>query len=126
MADFSHTPEVNIRNKIGELTPAKFINLILTELGKDTKIVVQNKTKEHLKSDKPNSDLSVSDSYLKEIELLKKELQPNVSVMDMLYNGQLLIADTFRKWPNYGQFPQKHLYMKDTFIAGICYNGHFF
>lgn len=65
MADFSHTPEVNIRNIIAELTPEKFRNLILTELGKDTKIVVQNKTKEHLKNYKPNSDLSVSDSYLK-------------------------------------------------------------
>ena len=33
MADFSHNPEVNI----GSITPAKFRNLILTELGNDTK-----------------------------------------------------------------------------------------
>ena len=30
MTDFSHNPKVNIENILGELTPAKFRNLILT------------------------------------------------------------------------------------------------
>ena len=35
----------------------------------------------------------------------------------MLYNGQVVIADTFlRNRPNHGQ----------TLISDICYSGHFF
>ena len=48
ITDFSHIPKVNIGNIIGELTPAKFRNLILSELGNDIKVTVQNEIKEHL------------------------------------------------------------------------------
>ena len=49
MTDFSHNPEVKIGNMFGELTPEKFTNLILTTLGNDIKVIVQNEIKEHLK-----------------------------------------------------------------------------
>ena len=45
ITDFSHIPEVNIRNIFGELTPAKFRNLTFTELENDIKVIVQNGTK---------------------------------------------------------------------------------
>ena len=52
ITDFSHIPKVNIENIPGELTLAKFRNLILTELGNDIKVMVQNEIKEHLKNEK--------------------------------------------------------------------------
>ena len=42
ITDFSHISKVHIGNVIGELTPAKFRNLILTELGNDIKVIIQN------------------------------------------------------------------------------------
>ena len=45
ITDFSHIPKVNIENISGELTLAKFRNLILTELGNDIKVIVQKKYK---------------------------------------------------------------------------------
>ena len=45
----------------------------------------------------------------------------------MLYNEHLARADTFlRNRPNHGQTLIKNFYIADTFIAGICYSGHFF
>ena len=75
ITDFSHIPKVNIGKIIGELTPVKFRNLILTELGNDIKVIVQNEIKEHLKNETPKSDQSVTNSYLKEINMLKEELE---------------------------------------------------
>ena len=60
ITDFSHVPKVNI-----ELTPAKFRNLILTELGNDLKVIVQKKIKEHLKNETQKSNQSVTNFYLK-------------------------------------------------------------
>ena len=74
MTDFSHNLEVNIGNISSELTPTKFRNLILTELGNDKKVIGQNEIKEHVKNETPKTDQSVTDSYLKEINILKKEL----------------------------------------------------
>ena len=45
ITDFSHTQKVNIGNVIAELTLAKFKNLILTELGNDMKVIIQNEIK---------------------------------------------------------------------------------
>ena len=42
ITDFSHISKVHIGNITGKLTPAKFRNLILTELGNDIKVIVQN------------------------------------------------------------------------------------
>ena len=50
------------------------MNLILTELGNDIKVIVQNKIKEHLKNETPKSNQSVTNFYLKEINTLKEEL----------------------------------------------------
>ena len=72
--DFSHIPKVNIENIPGELTLTQFRNLILTELGNDIKVIVQNEIKEHLKNETPMSDQSFTNFYLKEINSLKEEL----------------------------------------------------
>ena len=77
ITDFSHIPKVNIENIPGELTPAKFRNLILTEVGKDIKVIVQNEMKQLPKTETPNSDQSVTNFYLKEINALKEELNKN-------------------------------------------------
>ena len=45
ITDFCHIPKVNIETKPGELTLAKIKNLILTELGNDIKVIVQNEIK---------------------------------------------------------------------------------
>ena len=42
ITDFSHIPKVNLENIPGELTLTKFRNLIVTELGNDIKVIVQN------------------------------------------------------------------------------------
>ena len=52
----------------------KFRNLIPVELGNDIKAIVQNEIKKHLKSETLNSGQSVTDSYLKEINNFKEEL----------------------------------------------------
>ena len=77
ITDFSHIPKVNIENIPGELTPEKFRNLILTEVGKDIKVVVQNEMKQLPKTETPKSDQSVTNFYLKEINTLKEELNKN-------------------------------------------------
>ena len=82
---FSHIPKVNIENIPGELTPAKFRNVILTELGNDVKVIVQNEIKEHLKNETPKSDQSVTNFYLKEINSLKEELnKKEVLIKDLV------------------------------------------
>ena len=46
---------------------------------------------------------------------------------DMLYNGHLVIADTFlRNRSSHCQTLIEKLYIAETFIAKICYSGHFF
>ena len=52
----------------------KFRNLIPVELGNDIKAIVQNEIKKHLKSETLNPGQSVTDSYLKEINNFKEEL----------------------------------------------------
>ena len=74
ITNFSHIPKVNIENILGELTLAKFRNLILVELGNDRKVIVEKEIKEHLKNETAKSDQSVTNSYLKEINSLKEEL----------------------------------------------------
>ena len=54
MTDFSDNPELNIRNIFGELTPAKFLKLILNKLGNGINDIVQNEIKEHLKNESAN------------------------------------------------------------------------
>ena len=85
ITDFSHIPKVNIENISGELTLAKFRNLILTELGNDIKVIVQNEIKEHLKNETPKLDQSVTNFCLKEINLLKEELnKKEVFIKDLV------------------------------------------
>ena len=50
------------------------MNLVLTELGNDIKVIVQNKIKEHLKNETPKSNQSVTNFYLKEINSLRDEM----------------------------------------------------
>ena len=84
MTDFSHNLEVNIGNIFGELIPAKFRNFVLTELGNDIKVTVQNEIKEHLKSETPKSDQSGTDSYLNKINILKEELNKKETLIKEL------------------------------------------
>ena len=67
---FSHIPKVHIRNIIGELSPAKFRNLIHTELGNDITVIVQIEIKKYLKNETAKLDQPVTNSYLKEIFIL--------------------------------------------------------
>ena len=74
-AKLSYAPEINIGNISGELTPAKLRDLIIvTELGNRIKVIIQNEIKEHMKNETPKSDQSVTNSCLKEINILKEEL----------------------------------------------------
>ena len=83
--DFSHIPKVSIENISSKLTLAKFKNLILTELGNDIKVIVQNEIKEHLKNETPMSDQSFTNFYLKEINSLKEELnKKEVLIKDLV------------------------------------------
>ena len=83
--DFSHIPKVNIGNIPGELTLSKFRNLILTELGNDVKVIVQNDTREPLENETPKSNQSVTNFYLKEINTLKEELnKKEVLIKDLV------------------------------------------
>ena len=66
------------------LTLGKIRNLILTELGNDVKVIVQNEIKEHLKNETPKSDQSFTNSYLKEINSLKEELNKKVLIKDLV------------------------------------------
>ena len=67
ITDSSHITKVNIENIPGELTPAKFRNLILTEQGNDINVIVQNEIKEHLKNETPKSDQEVTNFCLKKL-----------------------------------------------------------
>ena len=82
MIDLSHYPEVNIENNSGELIPVKFRNLIFTELEND--VIVQNQIKEHLKNETPKLDQTVTESYLKEINISKKELNKKEALIKEL------------------------------------------
>ena len=54
---------------------------------------------------------------LASVFFLRMLLQSNLSIADMLYNGHLVIADTFlRNRPNHGQ----------SLIDKPLYNGHFY
>ena len=94
---FSHIPKVNIGNVTGELTPVKFGNLILTELGNDIKVIIQNEIKEHLKNKTPKLDQSVTNSYLKEI-MLKEELnKKKVIIKDLVETIKSLTRNTLKQ-----------------------------
>ena len=56
ITDLSHISRVNIEYISSEPIPAKFRNLILTELGNDKKVIIQNEIKEHLKNETPKLD----------------------------------------------------------------------
>ena len=84
MTGFSHNTKVSIGNIFGELTLAEFRNLILTELGNDVKVIVQNEIKEHLKNKTPKSDQSVTNSYLKENNILKEKLNKKEALIKEL------------------------------------------
>ena len=94
---FSHIPKVNIGNVTGELTPVKFGNLILTELGNDIKVIIQNEIKEHLKNKTPKLDQSVTNSHLKEI-MLKEELnKKKVIIKDLVETIKSLTRNTLKQ-----------------------------
>ena len=98
ITDFSHIPKVNIENIPGELTLAKFRNLILTELGNDIKVIVQNEIKEHLKNETPKSDQSVTNFYLKEINSLKEELnKKEVLIKDLVETIKNLTTNSLKQ-----------------------------
>ena len=98
ITNFSHIPKVNIEDIPGELTPAKFSNLILTEQGNDIKVIVQNEIKEHLKNETPKSDQSVTNFYLKEINTLKEELnKKEVLIKDLLETIKHLITNSLKQ-----------------------------
>ena len=97
ITDFSHIPKVNIENIPGELTLTQFRNLILTELGNDIKVIVQNEIKEHLKNKTPKSDQSFTNFYLKEINSLKEELNKKEVLIKDLVEGIKNLATTSLK-----------------------------
>ena len=47
---------------------------------------------------------------------------------NLLYNGHLVIADIFFNEPakSWSNSYRKNIYIADTFVADICYSGHFF
>ena len=85
ITDFSYIPKTNIENIPGELTLAKFRSLILTELGNDIKVIVQDEIKEHPKNETQKSDQSLTNFCLKEINSLKEELnKKQVLIKDLV------------------------------------------
>ena len=100
ITDFTHVPKENTGNIIGELTPAKFRNLTLTKLGNDVKIIVQNEIKEHLNDETPKSDQSVTNSYLKEINILKEEMnKKEVLIKDLVETIKNLRKNSLKQQP---------------------------
>ena len=100
ITDFSHIPKVNMGNIIGELTPAKFRSLILTERRNDIKVIVQNEIKEHLKNETSKSDQSVTNSYLKGTNILKEELnQKEVLIKDLVETIKNLTKNSLKQQP---------------------------
>ena len=98
ITDFSHIPKVNIENIPGELTPATFRNLILTELGNDIKVIAQNEIKEHLKNETPKLDQTVTNFYLKEINTLKEELnKKEVLIKDLVKTIKDLTTNSLKQ-----------------------------
>ena len=98
ITDFSHIPKVNVENIPGELTLAKFRNLILTELGNDIKVIVQNEIKEHLKNETPKSDQSVPNFYSNEINSLKEELnKKEVLIKDLVETIKNLMTNSLKQ-----------------------------
>ena len=104
---FSHNPEVNIRNNSSKLTPAKFRNLILTELGNDTKDIFQNEIKEHLKNKTLTLDHSGTESYLKEINILKEELIQKEALIKELIETIRKFTTNSLKWDSH--HPKKYV-----------------
>ena len=49
-------------------------------------------------------------------------IQSNLPIMDVLYNGHFF-KEPAELWSN---FLQKNLYIAETFIADIFFNGHSF
>ena len=85
ITDFSYIPKTNIENIPGELTLEKFRSLILTELGNDIKVIVQDEIKEHPKNETQKSDQSLTNFCLKEINSLKEELnKKQVLIKDLV------------------------------------------
>ena len=98
ITDFSHIPKINIEKIPGELTPAKFRNLILTELGIDIKVIGQNEIKKHLKNETPKSDQSVTNFYLKKVNTLKKELnKKEVFIKDLVETIKNLTTNSLKQ-----------------------------
>ena len=98
ITDFGHIPKVNIENIAGKLTLAKFRNLILTELGNDIKVIVQNEVKEHLKNETPKLDQSVTNFYVKKINSLKEELnKKEVLIKDMVETVKNLMTNSLKQ-----------------------------
>ena len=95
--DFSHIPKVNIENIPREPVPAKFRNLILTQLGNDLKAIVQNEIKEHLKNETPKSDQSVTNFYLEEINTLKEELNKKQLLIKDLVETKNLTTNSLKQ-----------------------------
>ena len=94
ITDFSHIRKVNIENIPGELTLAKFRNLILTELGNDIKVIVEKEIKEHLKNETQKSD----NFYLKEIVSLKEELnKKEVLIKDLVETIKNLTTNSLKQ-----------------------------
>ena len=60
--------------------------------------MVQNEIKEHLKNETPKSDQSVNHSYLKEINMLKKELnKKKVLIKDLVETIKSLTRNTLKQ-----------------------------
>ena len=98
ITDFSHIPKVNIENIPGELTLAKFRNLIFAELGNDIKVIIQKEIKGHLKNETPKWDQSVTNSYLKENNSLKEELnKKEVLIKDLVETIKNLTTNSLKQ-----------------------------
>ena len=98
ITDFSHIRKINIENIPGELTLVKFRNLILTELGKDIKVIVQNEIKEHLKNETPKSDQSVTNFYIKKlIHQKKNSIKKVVLIKDLVETRNNLTTNSLKQ-----------------------------
>ena len=98
ISDFSHIPKVNIENIPGELALVKCRNVILAELGNDIKVTVQKEIKEQLKNETLKSDQLVTNSYLKEINSLKEELnKKEILIKDLVETIENLTASSLKQ-----------------------------
>ena len=97
ITDLGHIPKVNIENIAGKLTLAKFRNLILTELGNDIKVIVQNEVKEHLKNETPKLDQSVTNFYVKNNSLKEELNKKEVLIKDMVEIVKHLMTNSLKQ-----------------------------